>query len=103
MPLLQQQHITYGLLSPRRYIQTKYVACMPNATAIMVCLCYHGSKISIATNATMVCCCPKEYVYQNEACMLSNSKVMQVLQSVHGNKSYHGLLLPQGTRTQAKT
>ena len=28
---------------------------------------------------------------------------MQVLQSVHGNKSYHGLLLPQGTGILAET
>ena len=67
MPSLQQQqqHVTYGLLSPQRNIQTKYVAHMPqNATVVMLCRCCHGSKVSIATNATMVCCCPKEYVYQ---------------------------------------
>ena len=28
---------------------------------------------------------------------------MQVLQSVHGNKSYHGLLVPQGTGILAET
>ena len=46
---------------------------------------------------------PRNLCTKYEACILANSKVMQVLQSVHGNKSYHGLLLPQGTGISAET
>ena len=104
MPLLQMQHLTYKLLSPQRNIQTKYVAHMsPTAIVTMVCCCCHGSKVSIATKCYHGLLLSQERCAKYEACMLSNSKVMQVLQSVHGNKSYHGLLLPQGTGILAET
>ena len=47
MPLLQMQHVTYNTSNEH---STKYVAHMsPTATVTMVCCCFHGSKVSIAT------------------------------------------------------
>ena len=74
----------------------------PNATVIIVCLCCHGSIVSIATNGTMVCCLTQGIHVLNMKYVTFKQQSKVGMQSVHDSKSYHGLLLPQVTHISNK-
>ena len=81
MPPLQPQHVTYKLLH-----SYNGMLLLPWQQG------FHCNKM-----LPWFAVVPRNMCTKYEVCMLSNSKVMQVLQSVHGSKSYHRLLVPQGT------
>ena len=72
--------------------------CVPNVKFIdlqtakiySICLCCHGSKVSITTNHMSDCSCLKRSVYQIRTSYIytSNSQVINACFCCHGNKVF---------------